>query len=129
MELSAITLDCADPLALADFYHRATGLPLHPRNHGEFAAVQRAGGLMLGFQRVDDYRPPRWPGQEQPQQLHLDFDVDDLAEAEARLLALGARRPEYQPDPERFVVLTDPAGHPFCLSPRKSAVQRKGSPK
>ncbi|MFI8828070.1 VOC family protein [Streptomyces sp. NPDC053431] len=119
MELSAITLDCADPLVLADFYHRATGLPLHPANHAGFAGVRREGGLLLGFQRVTDYVPPRWPGQEQPQQLHLDFDVDDLAEAEARLLSLGATRPAYQPDPERFLVLTDPAGHPFCLVPRR----------
>ncbi|MEV5973782.1 VOC family protein [Streptomyces sp. NPDC051921] len=119
MELSAITLDCADPPALADFYHRATGLPLHPESHAEFAGVQREGGLLLGFQRVADYVPPRWPGQERPQQLHLDFDVDDLAEAEARLLSLGAAKPSYQPDPDRFVVLTDPAGHPFCLVPRR----------
>jgi catechol 2,3-dioxygenase-like lactoylglutathione lyase family enzyme len=119
MQLSAITLDCADPLALADFYHRATGLPLHPRNHAEFAGVVQAeGGLLIGFQRVDGYRAPNWPAQDVPQQLHLDFDVDDLGAAEARLLALGAVRPEQQPDPERFLVLTDPAGHPFCLSPR-----------
>ncbi|MFD0369881.1 VOC family protein [Streptomyces sp. NPDC127114] len=120
MELSAITLDCADPLALAEFYHRATGLPLHPANRADFAAVRREGGLMIGFQRVDDYRPPRWPGQDAPQQLHLDFDVDDLTEAEARLLSLGAARAAYQPDPERFLVLTDPAGHPFCLCPRRA---------
>ncbi|MFJ9828994.1 VOC family protein [Streptomyces sp. NPDC101160] len=120
MELSAITLDCADPLALADFYHRATGLPPHPRNHAGFAGLQREGGLLLGFQRVDGYRAPRWPGQDVPQQAHLDFDVDDLAEAEARLLALGATRPEPQPDPGRFLVLIDPAGHPFCLCPRRA---------
>ncbi|MGW4158081.1 VOC family protein [Streptomyces sp. NPDC004788] len=120
MELSAITLDCADPLALADFYHRATGLPPHPANHADFAGLQRAGGLLLGFQRVEGYRPPRWPGQDAPQQAHLDFDVDDLAETEARLLALGATRPEPQPDPDRFLVLIDPAGHPFCLSPRRT---------
>ena len=119
MELSAITLDCADPLALAEFYHRATGLPLHPANRADFAAVSREGAPMIGFQRVDGYRPPRWPGQDAPQQLHLDFDVDDLAEAEARLLSLGAARAAYQPDPERFLVLTDPAGHPFCLCPRR----------
>ncbi|MER7515125.1 VOC family protein [Streptomyces sp. NPDC126499] len=119
MELSAITLDCADPLALADFYHRATGLPPHPGNHADFAGLQRDGGLLLGFQRVADYRAPDWPGQDVPQQLHLDFDVDDLPQAEARLLALGARKPDFQPDEERFVVLLDPAGHPFCVAQRR----------
>jgi len=28
----------------------------------------------------------------------------------------GAVRPDFQPAPERYVVLLDPAGHPFCLS-------------
>ncbi|MFI6229592.1 VOC family protein [Micromonospora echinospora] len=74
-----------------------------------------ADGLFIGFQRVDDYRAPRWPDQTVPQQLHLDFAVDDLDEAEARLLALGAGRPDHQPDEGRWRVLTDPAGHPFCL--------------
>lgn len=36
-------------------------------------------------------------------------------EAERRLLQLGATRPEYQPN-ERWRVLVDPAGHPFCLT-------------
>lgn len=37
----------------------------------------------VAFQRVDDYRPPDWPGQGVPQQMHLDVDVDDLDEGEA----------------------------------------------
>ncbi|PKW05112.1 hypothetical protein SAMN05428944_7905 [Streptomyces sp. 1222.5] len=67
------------------------------------------------FQRVDDYRAPRRPEQTVPQQFHLDFDVDDLDEAEAWLLDLGASRPQYQPQQDRWRVLLDPAGHPFCL--------------
>ncbi|MEU6853346.1 VOC family protein [Actinacidiphila alni] len=114
LKLSAITLDCPDPLALAAFYQQATGLEPHPRSDADFAGLTGEHGLFLGFQRVADYRPPRWPDQSVPQQFHLDFDVDDLDEAEARLLALGASRPEHQPS-EHWRVLTDPAGHPFCL--------------
>jgi len=40
--------------------------------------LQCASGLFLGFQRVQDYRPPDWPDQHQPQQVHPDFEVDDL---------------------------------------------------
>ncbi|MGW0122887.1 VOC family protein [Streptomyces sp. NPDC003327] len=119
MRLTAVTLDCADPLALADFYHRATGLPLHARSDDAFAGLTRgpgSSGLFVGFQRVDGYRPPRRPAQDLPQQLHLDFDVDDLDEGVARLLALGATEPDVQPCPERWRVLVDPAGHPFCLT-------------
>lgn len=98
MRPTAVNLDCADPLALADFYHRATGLPLHERSDREFAGVGGGdGGLLLGFQRVDGHRPPTWPGRDVPQQLHLDFDVDDLDEAVARLV--GGVRPYPSPSP------------------------------
>ncbi|MGW2271004.1 VOC family protein [Streptomyces yangpuensis] len=114
--LTAITLDCADPEALAAFYGRATGLDPHPASDGEFAGLVGEGGLFIGFQRVDDHRPPSWPGGAVPQQAHFDFEVDDLDAAEALLLELGAGRPEHQPGGDRWRVFTDPAGHPFCLT-------------
>jgi predicted enzyme related to lactoylglutathione lyase len=115
MRLRAITLDCADPLALAAFYQQATGLELHPESDADFAGLTCEEGLSIGFQRVNDYQAPRWPDQTIPQQFHLDFAVDDLDEAEARLLQLGAGKPDHQPNEGRWRVLTDPAGHPFCV--------------
>jgi catechol 2,3-dioxygenase-like lactoylglutathione lyase family enzyme len=116
MKLSAITLDCSDPLALAAFYQQATGLEPHPKSDADFAGLNREDGLFIGFQRVDGYRAPRWPDQTVPQQLHLCFDVVDLDEAEALLLELGAGKPDHQPhEAARARVLTDPAGHPFCI--------------
>lgn len=115
MTLRAITLDCPDPPALAAFYQQATGLEPHPESDAEFAGLTCEDGLFIGFQRVDDYQAPRWPDQTVPQQLHLDFGVDDLDEAESLLLTLGATKPEHQPNEARWRVLTDPAGHPFCL--------------
>ncbi|WP_030682506.1 VOC family protein [Streptomyces cellulosae] len=117
MQLSAITLDCPDPLALAAFYQQATGLELHPKSDAEFAGLNGENGLLLGFQQVDGYRAPSWPDQTVPQQLHICFKIDeDLDEAEARLLELGAGKPDHQPhDAARARVLTDPDGHPFCL--------------
>lgn len=48
-----------------------------------------------------------------PQQVHLDIHVDDIAVAEAKVLALGATRlPSTEPG---FRVYADRAGHPFCL--------------
>ncbi|MCX5338843.1 MULTISPECIES: VOC family protein [Streptomyces] len=116
MKLSAITLDCPDSLALAAFYQQATGLEPHPKSNADFAGLNGEDGLFIGFQRVDGYRAPRWPDQTVPQQLHLCFDVVDLDEAEARLLKLGAGKPDHQPhEAARARVLTDPAGHPFCI--------------
>ncbi|MGY5045433.1 VOC family protein [Streptomyces sp. 900105755] len=120
MKLTAITLDCPDPEALAAFYRQATGLELHPKSNCDFAGLNCDDGLFIGFQRVDDYQAPRWPDQTVPQQFHLDFEVDDLDEAEAVLLALGADKPEYQPGGDRWRVLADPSGHPFCLTRRKA---------
>lgn len=46
--------------------------------------------------------------------MHLDVIVDDLDNAEADVLGLGATRHESQPGTS-FRVFLDPAGHPFCL--------------
>jgi hypothetical protein len=101
MKLSAITLDCPDPLALVAFYQQATDLELHPESDADFAGLNWGEGLMIGFQRVDDYRAPSWPDQTVPQQLHICFKVDEeLDEAEARLLELGASKPDHQPHNE-----------------------------
>ncbi|WP_327238369.1 VOC family protein [Streptomyces sp. NBC_01317] len=115
MKLTAVTLDCPDPPALAAFYQQATGLEPHPESSADFAGLKREDGLFIGFQRVDDYRAPRWPEQSVPQQAHLDFAVEDLDEAEARLVELGAVKPDHQPGKDRWRVFLDPAGHPFCL--------------
>ncbi|MFE7315994.1 VOC family protein [Streptomyces sp. NPDC057555] len=118
MRLTAVTLDCADPERLARFYRQATGLALHPGSTSDFAGLTHEDGLFIGFQRVDDYQAPRWPDQTVPQQIHLDFSVDDLDEAEALLLEAGADKPDHQPGGDRWRVFTDPAGHPFCLTRR-----------
>jgi hypothetical protein len=76
--------------------------------------VRAEDGQCLCFQRVADYRRPVWPGQESPQQMHLDVVVDDLDAAEAAVLELGATKHEHQPG-TTFRVFLDPAGHPFCL--------------
>ncbi|MFI5705353.1 VOC family protein [Streptomyces xanthochromogenes] len=122
MTLGAITLDCPEPLSLAEFYEKATGLEPHPKSNADFAGLNRADGLFIGFQRVDHYRAPTWPDQTVPQQLHICFNVeteDDLDETEAQLLEWGAGKPSHQPhDEAKARVLTDPAGHPFCLIKR-----------
>lgn len=112
--LSGIVLDCANPPALAQFYSDLTGWPVHDGSSDEWATIETPFGAALGFQGVDDYVAPNWPGTEPPQQFHLDFDVADLDAGEAQVLALGARKAEHQPG-ETFRVFLDPEGHPFCL--------------
>ncbi|MGW7578546.1 VOC family protein [Streptomyces sp. NPDC054765] len=112
---SAVTFDCPDPAELARFYGEVLGLPVvFATDH--FVLLGQEGSAGLGFNRLADYRRPSWPDPSQEKQAHIELGVDDLDAAQARLLALGAAEPEFQPDPERWRVLLDPAGHPFCLS-------------
>jgi catechol 2,3-dioxygenase-like lactoylglutathione lyase family enzyme len=127
MTLSAVTLDCDDPVALAAFYEQATGLEPVDGSGEDFAGLRGAGGVFVVFQRVHGYRAPRWPGQDEAQQLHLDFEVDDLDLAEGALLKLGAEKPTDQPDPARWRVLLDPAGHPFCVTASRRVRTDEGS--
>ena len=115
--LSVVAIDCPDPPALARFYSAITGWSIDGVEDGvehDWVQLRSESGATLAFQLVADHRPPEWPGSERPQQIHLDFDVDDLDTAEQRVLELGARKAEVQPG-ERFTVFLDPAGHPFCL--------------
>ena len=113
--LSCLAIDCPDPRQLAQFYSAITGWPIDEENaDDEWIGLDAGGGVNLDFQRVEGYQPPEWPGQERPQQAHLDFVVDDLDAGEAAVLAIGARRHEHQPG-TGFRVFLDPVGHPFCL--------------
>ncbi|WP_155372912.1 VOC family protein [Catellatospora vulcania] len=118
-KLHAVTLDCADPAQLAEFYQHLTGLKIS-YSSDSFAGLEADGGPAIGFQKVADYQAPQWPGQDVPQQFHLDFAVDNLDETEALVLEHGAKKAPEQPGGERWTVYLDPAGHPFCLFPAKS---------
>lgn len=108
-----VALDCADPRALARFYAAITGWEID-HDDGDWVQLRGDGGATLAFQHAPGHRPPVWPGDEHPQQAHLDFDVPDLDVGEQQVMALGARKAEIQPG-ARFRVYLDPAGHPFCL--------------
>ncbi|MBB5953782.1 catechol-2,3-dioxygenase [Saccharothrix tamanrassetensis] len=113
--LAAVTLDCANVEELAAFYVAAAGLEaVEVSEKGAF--LSNGDGVAVALQQVEGYRAPEWPGQTVPQQLHLDLAVEDLAKAEAELLELGASKPAEQPAEGKYLVLLDPAGHPFCAA-------------
>jgi hypothetical protein len=119
INFSVAALDCPDPLELANFYARLTGLEVEPLGDfppGDVTWIELLsdGGPTIGFQKVPAFVAPTWPEGPVPQQLHLDFDVDDLDASEAVALSLGASKPDFQPG-ETFRVFLDPVGHPFCL--------------
>ena len=124
IQFALVALDCPDPVSLATFYSRLTGLAIEPL--GDLAAHEvtwielvNDGRPTMAFQRVDTFIAPTWPEGPVPQQLHIDFDVADLDAAEAHVLAIGATKADFQPGQD-FRVYLDPVGHPFCLVLRQS---------
>jgi catechol 2,3-dioxygenase-like lactoylglutathione lyase family enzyme len=112
--LSLFALDCREPHALAEFYAAITGWEIAEQTIDDWVELRADTGATLAFQLAPDHEPPQWPSAEHPQQAHLDFDVPDLDAGERAVLALGARKAEFQPG-TTFRVFLDPAGHPFCL--------------
>ena len=86
LRVAAISLDCLDPLALAEFYMELLdGVELW---RSERSVGLRVQGAVLAMQRVDIYQSPTWPG---AAAMHLDLTAgDDLDRSEARALELGA---------------------------------------
>jgi hypothetical protein len=106
-----VSLDCADPAELAEFYVQLlSGRLLWSRPTSVGVQVP---GLLLILQRVENYGPPQWPG---ASLVHLDLTAgEQLDDPVKRAVALGARPADLQPD-SRWRVLLDPAGHPFCIT-------------
>ena len=108
----SFVLDCPDPGALATFYGALLDWKVEVSS--DWADIRSEDGQCISCQQVADYRPPNWPTQQVPQQMHIDVIVDDLDAGEAAVLELGATKHAHQPG-TTFRVFLDPAGHPFCL--------------
>jgi predicted enzyme related to lactoylglutathione lyase len=119
-KLLAVTIDCAEPRKLAEFYHQVTGLPI-TYAEDEYAAVGD-GTTNIYFGRVPDRKPVTWPSPDK--QFHLDLRVPDVEQAVEDYLKLGATKPDFQPgvtgDGVRWIVMQDPEGHAFCVCPEQS---------
>lgn len=127
MELGALTIACARPRMLANFYSALLGWPYvrveEPGPSGPpeapYALVCPPDGVhapALNFEYDRHYRRPVWPSAdgEQIATQHLDVGVKDLDEAVAWAVQCGATLADPQPA-SHFRVMLDPDGHPFCL--------------
>ena len=112
-------LDCPDAAALGRFYAQLLGWRCQAGEDSDWVDVIPPGndvGCAIACQQIEGYRAPEWPDGPIPQQAHIDFYVDSIAEAAPLAEAVGAVRHPHQPGEGRgFVVFLDPAGHPFCL--------------
>jgi predicted enzyme related to lactoylglutathione lyase len=109
MHIGMVTIDTADPGALADFWSAALDMKVVANYDGEYLMLKGDGDLALGLQRVAQPAPGK-------NRLHLDVSTTDRAAEVRRLGALGAGVvDEHQLPGFAWTVLTDPDGNVFCV--------------
>ncbi len=111
LNVEMITVDCADPLRLAQWWAEQFDGEAQELIPGTFIAVARPNGPKLGFQKVDDPTPGK-------NRVHLDFGAADVDTEVDRLKSAGATEVERHSigDNFRWVVLADPEGNAFCIA-------------
>jgi len=112
--LDAITIDCADALALARFWGAVFGTEVESASGDgpRYVDLLPVPGVpILRFQRVPEAKATK-------NRLHLDVSVADLHAAAVRVEGLGGRRiskdvmTEFGYD---WLVMADPEDNEFCL--------------
>lgn len=85
-----VVLDCAEPEKLAEFYRDLLEGEMTDATANR-VEIRGADGTRLAFRRDMNATPPSWPRPENSLQAHLDFVVEDLDEAERKIVGLGGR--------------------------------------
>ena len=109
--LDLAIFDVPDIERVGTFYAELTGWEVVRQDADRFG-VRAPDGREIEFQHAPDHVAPKWPGQDLPQQVHLDLQTDDPARDAERAVGLGATR---LADGPNWITLADPAGHPFDL--------------
>src|ERR1700754_3628765 len=87
--ISGIVIDSPDPAGLAGFYEQLLGATRADESPDWVTLRLAEDQPTVSVQRSDRYRRPDWATGDPPQQVHLDFLVDDLDVAQQQVLALG----------------------------------------
>ncbi|MEU5312143.1 VOC family protein [Streptomyces sp. NPDC021562] len=124
---AVVVLDCAEPEKLAHFYRQLLEGEESDAN-ANLVEIRAADGVRIAFRRDVNATPPSWPRPENSLQAHLVLLVEDLDEAERRVVGLGGRPIETKdpagPYEERGYA--DPAGHSFTLRLVPTAAPKQG---
>lgn len=120
-KLMNVVIDTNDLRGLADFYCKLLDCEVVFELDYYLQLNGPDGGVTIGIQLDESFVRPSWPDSEgkQGQMAHLDFEVENVAEAQQFAESLGAVKAEAQYiDGMGGVTLLDPSGHPFCLMPK-----------
>lgn len=117
IRIDDIMIDCPDAQKLGDFYASLLNWNKAVLNEECVAVSAPNQPLRILCQQEEEYVPPVWPeaGGRQQKMLHMDFTVSDLGVAVRHAQSLGAVMAGDQFNPEQWITMLDPAGHPFCL--------------
>ncbi len=113
-KVRSVVLDCTSPRLLAAFYAELLDGDVQVSDES-WVVLTTPDGVRLAFQLAPEHEPPEFPDRRGSQQFHLDIHVEDVEDAQAKVLALGATRVTDAEGETDFRVFRDPAGHPFCL--------------
>ena len=112
LNMGGITIDCAEPRTLAEFWMKALDLEIAFDAEGWFVQLRSPANPTqpyLGLQKVAEPRAGK-------NRVHIDFSTDDREGEVERLVALGATRVDEQSVPGlTWTVLRDPEGNEFCV--------------
>ncbi len=125
IKFDKVMIDCLDLDLLSSFYAKLLGWTKGYVTEENVILCSESSNADIGFQRNPDYVPPVWPEKEKEQQqmMHLDFSVEnreEMAQWVEHALSLGARKADPQFS-DKWTVMLDPEGHPFCIEPRHDA--------
>jgi uncharacterized glyoxalase superfamily protein PhnB len=114
LNVVAITFDCANALALAEFWSAAIGRPIdsgEPAASPFFARISgESGSPVMMFIQVPE-------GKTAKNRVHLDLAATDRAAEVERLVALGASVIHDTDEwGTRWTTLSDPEGNEFCVA-------------
>ena len=115
LRIDTVTIDAAEPPALADFWSAVLGWGQRTDEAGDIWI--EPGGDHPQFGAVRPLLIVRVPGTKAGKnRLHLDLVPDDHEREVERMESLGATRPDIgQTGNESWVVLADPEGNEFCI--------------
>ena len=107
-----LSIDCADPVAVAGFWSEVLGRPVNPGANAEKTAIDAtdpASGPRLAFHKVPEPKTVK-------NRLHLDLRTDRFEAESERLAGLGATPIRSFERPQiRWTTFADPEGNEFDL--------------
>ena len=112
LRLGNVTIDCAEPLRVAEFWSAALDRPIDENASDGFASIGIGDASQTGwfFMKVPE-------GKHAKNRMHVDLRSDNRAAEVKRLIDLGASHyGDYDEYGVQWTTLLDVEGNEFCVS-------------